>query len=600
MLGRTLRQLTSWLRASRRDGATKDSEQRILIVHNTDDEYAAGFHENAATCLRYCRLPFDSWDITNRADEPSLHRYSCILLCTEFLQVLDARTVERLRDYVRRGGGLGVVYRGWNPDLRELLGVEQAVDWPEFVVENDVGIEFMTDAFDGFEGLCLSTDEISGHVPYDMVPMQDATVLARNAGGRPLAWLRAEGAGRVLYWNSTILAEPMTRGLLVQTIACVQSKAVLPIANVGLIQVDDFPPPPLDALPEPAATEFPGATADHYYYDIWHRDMLNEAAAFGITYSYFAVLDYTDSEHVAADTATIDTSTISDDLPEFFNAAAAEMAMQSGELGFHGHSHRPLLIEHWGSADAMRDALARARRIWLRWQGRAPSSFVPPNNEYDRPGAEALAATFPELEAICGTYLQGDFERGGNREFGPEPWAQQLYAVPRATSGYELTSIGHFEMASQVATFGVWTHFVHPDDVFDTPEANPEAGGWRNPQSRFWRAPGDDGKVGLLTQFSAWLGLVDARYPWLRYMDTRSAVRVLKAYFDSRFHIRFGIDRVRVDAHPGAFFHVRVNDASRINPVGIRNAWLIGAVEREGYALYTFEASNAEVEIEFV
>lgn len=570
-----------------------------MIVHNSDDEYATGVRENALACLRYCRIPSDSWDIVNRATEPALHRYSCILLCTEFLHVLDTRAVNRLRDYVRLGGGVAVVYRGWNRDLRDLFGVETADDWPGFATDDDAGLEFMTDDFDGFEGLRVPPEDLSGHVPFDFVPMPDVTVLARNASGRPLAWWRAEGAGRVVYWNSAILAEPLARGLLVQSIACVQSKAVLAIANIGLIQIDDFPPPPLDALPEPAASEFPGASADAFYYDIWHRDMLATAAAYGVTYSYFAVLDYTDSAPAGA-VATLESAPDADELPEFFNAAAAERAMQTGELGFHGYSHRPLLLEHWGSAAAMRQALERARRIWLRWQASPPRAFVPPNNEYDQAGAEALAAVFPELETICGSYLQGDFERGENREFGPEPWAPNLYAVPRATSGYEMTPVIQFEMASQLATFGVWTHFVHPDDVFDTPNASPEAGDWRNPDARYWRALADDGRPGLLTRFQDWLTLVKTRYPWLRYSDTRSALPVLKAHFDERFDSQIGVDRVVVKARPGAHFHVRVNDGSRVNPVGIAGAVLIATAQRAGYALYTFETSAGEVEIEFV
>lgn len=597
MLGQAFRQLKSWLQGSEVGQDVSELQQRVLVVHNADDAYAVGLYENVLTSLRYCRLASDSWDIMDRAGEPLLHGYTCVLLCTEFLQNLDVRMVNGLRDYVRRGGGLAVVYRGWNPDLRELFGIEQGSEWPEFSLNDDAGIEFTTNTFHGFENLRLSGDEISGHVPYDILPVQDAMVLARNARGRPVAWLRAEGAGRVLYWNSTILAEPVARGLIVQAIAGVQPKAVLPIANIGLIHVDDFPPSAMDVLPEPAATEFPDATADDFYYGIWHADMLATAAEYGITYTYFAILDYTDA--IPDREPGPDASRAADDIPEFFNAQQAELAMRFGELGFHGYCHRPLLAEHWESAESMKGALALARRIWLRWQDYPPVSYVPPGNEFDAAGATALAATFPELEAICSTYLQGDFHSGGMREFGPEPWAPALYGVPRATSGFELSPITRFEMTCQLATFGVWTHFVHPDDVFDTPGAYPGAAEWRNPHSRFWRANGDDGRSGMLAHFRDWLALVRTAAPWLRYMDTRSAVPRLKAYFESRFDARIGDRLVRIDAPPGSHFHIRVNDLSRLNPLGIRNATLLSQAAYDGYALYTFEATAAEVEIEF-
>ncbi len=593
-----LRRLWRKLPATQRTAEDKAAEQRILIICDVDDDHARKTRDNAVLALQSARLTFDTWAITGTFVAPGLDRYTCLLLCAENLYLLDSQSIQAISGFVAGGGGLVVIYRGWHRSLCGLFGIEQADRWPEFLMDGEDGLRFTDDLLPAFAGLCFGHDDISGHVPFNFVLLPSAKVFATSDGGRPLAWLNAFHRGRVLYWNSAILAEKSTRGLIVQSIGCVQDRAVLPIANIALIQIDDFPPFVEDPLREPAASEFPGATLKEFYRDIWHHDMLSLAQREGLVYSYFAIFNYGGASSDFELPGAVDPAS---SWVRNFDWDAGEQASRSGELGLHGYNHTPLLVERWGTSDAMSASLAACRQAWRAWRGvDLPHSYVPPNNEYDEAGVLALERHFPEIEAICGPYTGGTFERGGEREFGPEPWGNSLFAVPRATAGYEMDAGNRFEMASQMGTMGVWTHMLHPDDVFDTPEANPQGAEWRNPNTRYWRGEDAQGAVGLYPKFVEWIGFAKRTFPWLRYMDTRTAVPLLKSYLKSRFDVRFRRASVQLKADPGSFFQVRVNDLSRLNPAGISAADLVHADERDDFATYTFRMRDVEANIEFI
>ena len=326
--------------------------------------------------------------------------------------------------------------------------------------------------------------------------------------------------------------------------------------------------------------------------------MLELGKEFGITYSYFCIMNYEDiellPEHLQSG------GDLSDLAPHFDWTEAAEIA-DSGELGLHGFSHRPLLLEYWKSAADMQRTVAVCRRIWTdRHDAPLPTSFVPPNNEYDQCCTQALTEYFPEITAICSTYGHGQFSRGGDREFGPEPWAPGLFAIPRSTSGMEMIAENRLEMVSQLETMGVWTHFVHPDNSFDTPQSHPDETSWRNPLSRSWRATNQDGQAGLLHAFRDWLSFVKQHFPWLRFVSTCDAVSLLRSHLNLNFQVRYGENRILIASQPGIYFRLRSNAPSRINPAGISNAELIDIDEHDRFAVYTFRSTAAEVELDLI
>ncbi len=575
--------------------------QRVLSIGDSADRYAALIRENVAWALFYARMDHHHIDVSEDATLPDLSRFSAIVLCMEALHRLDQTWLDGIRRFVTLGGGLAVVYRGWNAALSDLFGISSQSGPPDFVADEVEGLFFPSDLLPGFHNLRLTPAEISGHTSYDLKPHQDATVLATSSGGRPLAWLTRFGEGRVIFWNTVILGEKRARGLIVQSIAAVQRMSVLTVANVATLQIDDFPPEMFEQTLEPIASEYGGMDNLTFYDRIWYADMVSLAQEHGLRYTWLTVFDYDDTvpPHALEFEPDGKRKPAASKMP--FNSAAAQSAAHAGEMGLHGYNHFPLLLDLWRTSDQMIRALNSAAVEWrASGLGPLPTTYVPPNNEYDEVGAIALSRTFPEMRAICGLFGSGDVQRGGNREFGPEPWNPDLFCLPRATSGYELSDITRFVLASQIGTMGVWTHFLHTDDVYETPDNFPNRQGLRNARSLPWRVDENGEKTGLFHRFEAGMEFVCSTFPWLNFVETRDALPILKAHLKNEVHVGFGSKTIVIRSTYPSWFQLRINDGRQLNPVGLSNAEIMDVQRGRTFTQYTLRSTKPDVRLEMI
>ncbi|MDA4847039.1 DUF2194 domain-containing protein [Hoeflea poritis] len=571
------------------------AEQLVLIVWDSRDAYSEKTYRNACAALEYAHVRCAGFDLGGSRHAPSLSDYSCVFLCAERLQQCSWPLLQELRRLVSSGGGLAVLFRGWNRHLSDILGVDCDDEWPVFRQGAPGGLKFVSDLLPALNGLELSDDDVSGHTPYDFAPGEDATVLVRDSADRPLAWLSAFQKGRAVFWNTSVLAHKDMRGLIVQSLALVQSVSVTASVNVGLIQVDDFPPPLMSELPAAFAEANPGLTPIAFYRDVWLADMIELAHRHALRYSCFAIDDYD---------AGIDTGRNGGHSDEAEGRLGKRLARYSeslagaegaiAEIGLHGHNHTPPLLSNWKTRDAM---LAGFKACRAQWQAHAglepPVSYVPPNNEYDRDGLEALCAAFPEIEAVCGLYTAGRFEAGGDREFGPEPWNHRLFCIPRMSSGFDMPAFTRFQAISQLLTMGAWTHFFHPDDVFDVEDDSEAREGLRNVDNRPWRANPECGEQGLFDRFSDWLHALRAQFPWLRFCSTREALERFRAFQDARMTVHFGPSGVAASCTGPLLVHLRVNDLRQVNPVSVENAEIVHISKGADFTTYTLQTSDA-------
>lgn len=571
------------------------------MISDSADHYAGPIKNNVSRAFSCARLDLQCFDMSEPSNWPDLNDFSALVFCTEALQKLDQRQIDSIRRFVSLGGGLAIVYRGWNVALADLFGVTSDTTWPDLVVGETEGLCFQSDIFPGFDGLQLTHNEISGHTAYDLAPNPDATILANSFCGRPLAWLTRFGEGRVIYWNSVVLSEKNARGLIVQTVAAVQAVSVIPIANIAALQIDDFPPEMFEQTLDPIASEYEGMNNLAFYDQIWFADMVSLARKHDLRYTWLAVFDYDDSvppNELEFDSNGKRQSAINK-IP--INAAAAQSAANEGELGLHGYNHFPLLLDSWETSDQMVIALKASATEWqANGLGALPTTYVPPNNEYDKSGALALSRVYPKMEAICGLFGGGDFERGGNREFGPEPWNPNLFCFPRATSGYELIGLTRFALASQIGTMGVWTHFLHTDDVYETPENFPDGVNLRNELSHPWRVDKDGQKSGLFHRFEEGIEFVRATYPWLNFVETREALPILKSHLKNEIRVLFGSNAVSLTSTQPSYFQIRINDGRHLNPVGLSNAEIVDVQHGTDSTLYTLRSTKSEVHVEII
>jgi hypothetical protein len=115
----------------------------------------------------------------------------------------------------------------------------------------------------------------------------------------------------------------------------------------------------------------------------------------------------------------------------------------------------------------MEAALRKAREEMQRVLGKGvvPRVYAAPNNLVQKVGKEAVRATFPEITAIATQYLDEDVILG--QEFGPDPDVKGVTDIPRISSEHFVGPDAAREMLDALVSPGVFSHFVHPDDIFD-------------------------------------------------------------------------------------------------------------------------------------
>lgn len=574
-------------------------EQRILVAHNSTDAYGEKTYANAIWALDYARLNHDDLDLANVDAWPHLGQYSALLFVTELVSGIDETQTQQISDYVADGGGLAVAYRAWSPNLAPLFGIVAEAEYPE-LVEGEGGLQFHTDLFPGVKGLVLSKSTVSNLSSFQVGLRPDAQVLVTSGTGRPIVWLYRHGQGRVLYWNTVFLTEKEARGFIVQSVLSVQGLGVLPIANFATIQIDDFPSAVSTEKIEPVKTEY-DMTLLEFYDKVWFPAMMDIARRHGIVYTFLLPFNYNDLVAPPFNFREWEHAEIEvDDQRLFYSIYVSHLAAQEHELGFHGYNHVSLTLENWLSEENMVMALREASKRW-EWDnlGSQPIAYVPPNNIYDAAGARALTQAFPSLKVLAGIYT-GRFEDGGNREFEAEPWNPQLFDIPRVTFGYNLTSRYRYAMISELGMMGIWTHFMHPDDVVHTPENYPYSPYHRNPNYWPWRGDYTEEENGFYYRFLHWLDFVETYYPWLRYVRTDESYDILRTHLENQVTVDLKPHEVVLHTTTPTYFQVRINDGRRVYLNDLQGAQFVHVYHGEGYTLYTLRGVEEEVHLKLL
>lgn len=93
------------------------------------------------------------------------------------------------------------------------------------------------------------------------------------------------------------------------------------------------------------------------------------------------------------------------------------------------------------------------------------TTYVPPSNYLSEEGQQVVLRTVPTVTTISGLYLP---EMGVNalvQEFEEEE--DGSISVPRITSGFAMDGYNELVAAHELMLHGVFSHFIHPDDVLD-------------------------------------------------------------------------------------------------------------------------------------
>lgn len=581
--------------------AGKTKQQKILIVCHSLDGFGMEAVNNLCVVIAQAKIGYEIMDLGNNGPWPGLDRYSAVLLCTEMLEEIRTETALELSRYVKDGGGLFVAFRGWHGVIADMAGVSPQDEVPAFCSPGAGGLTFVDELFPGTDGLRITDEHWQFEhcqlaIPDDDLA-RDCIVFVRGNQGEPIAWYREYGKGRVVFWNSVVLAGRIMRGFALQSLLLVMQVGSARILGAGMIQIDDFPPASSNQCASDAGPSFSNSTCDEFYAEAWLPDLMRLRTRHGLQYSCYAIINYHDIDTTGSSGTgqlgdMMETGDLANRLARFRNH------LPDLEMGFHGYNHEPMTTDTWQDLSIVKRKLAQAREMWMQHlPGKMPVSYVPANNWYHKDHLNLIAQAFPEITSVCSLYSTGDPSMGEAREFGYEPWNEKLICLPRESCGYILGPKEKLMLLSQMAGMGSWTHFIHPDDVFDVvPDGEPGIH-VRNPAKRFWRETTKAGQKGMLHEFEYWISFVTEQFPWFDFLTTSKLEKRCRDLVMDRVDTYQGQSMVKITAQSKGRYFIRLREDSHLRSTG--SGKILDCRQVVGGKLYVVECRNGTTVFRF-
>ncbi|MDO6604152.1 DUF2194 domain-containing protein [Arenibacter palladensis] len=487
----------------------------------------------------YTKLPYQNIPL-RKFNETGDISMTTRVLCVLDTYVLNDAAIDSIMRFVAKGGTLFLTKK--NTDLRVAFFQGIKPDANLKIDSTSYGLRFIEPVLPGLKGEIYELEKSvhKGLARDNFSDKISVLATAANHPDFPVIIKNEIGLGRVILFNSDIKMSKGYRGLMfAQTLLGLEG-IPYPVANVSTIFLDDYPSPLYNIRKEPIKSEMNLTIAD-FVTDVWWPDMKALAKKENIKYTAYVTFDYN------ANITPPFTFREWDKYKMDKNVNGVEQTKSSWlgrdvyntghELGFHGYNHVSLLKENWPQDEFIVTALNTAVKKWKTIGfNELPISYVPPSNYIDSFGLAKLQEGIPSIRYIQSTYM-GDFEEGGNREFDPEPYNDYFFNYPRISSGYFLEPKSIWAIESLYLFTGIWTHFVHPDDVYQIPsDENSETASdfdYRNKWKMNWHSY--KGKRGMLDRFKYDLEEFRKRHPMVRYLNATESSNIVKdwryAYF---------------------------------------------------------------------
>lgn len=547
---------------------------KVLLVHDSPWE------ESKDCRLQILKAAFRRAHIayTKVAPQDNLvslvSEHTHVLLCLEYETLLNPENADAIRSGIEKGAGLIVLAPYWDTILAPLMGLDQHGERPKLADCEELA-HCVEDFLPGLKGLTL---KVCGEY-MDVVP-EDVFAFMISDTGRPMAWCSAYGKGRAVTFNSDLCSYDWAPGFIVEALLRSQEYSIRPLANVAVVQIDDFPAAVPTGYREPVASRY-SLPMIEFYRRIWLPDMLNLARRHEIPYTFLIPFNYDAGMTPPFDFYEWNAVKLEGDAMPFGVRISRELASDH-ELGLHGYNHQPFVKHCWKDESCMRSSL---QAVLAQWQadalGPLPRTYVPPGNEYDETTVRVLAEECPTLTSIC-AFINEHPLLGLDHDFGPEPWNPNLFSMPRNTAGYIRSDYLTLGMLSLLSSMGVWCHMLHPDDITDTPQNFPNSEFTnRNSRMQDWRSDMTSSLRGLYEELEEWIGFTKSHYSWLRFMRSRDAVASLKIYTESDITVSRDCRTLTVSGNGTGYFEL-VTDVTEdrdpvigpeIEIVSVTNTW---------------------------
>ncbi len=461
-----------------------------------------------------------------------LRQFTCIGL---FLKDAGQLTPELFSPFLAEGGSLASFIGGFFPTFAPLFKAT-----PIDLSQVDYATGYNIKAGFAFSEGAVIRNEITPWTTGNITPAAGAVILGTDSGGSiPLVWSGQVEKGRVIVWNWNGFLGGNLMGLIVESFLYIRPVGAALTLGFGHIFIDDWPLPMYNTVKQPIST-----TDTEFYTTVWWPEMKEILESRNIPYSTYLIFNY---NAIVEPPFTGSEFFIADNMSSLRMAQA--LLAEGSEMSFHGYNHMSLTREKtevnlakWPSVENMIASLEQGRNTWIRLFGEhtLPFAYVAPNNIISEDGAVALHKVFPSIKIISALHWGIGEER--YTPIGPHPILPEVYYLPRITYGYQDTRIIRELVVSGMNGPGIFSHFIHPDDVYDP-----------------YRSDGKDWPQ-LKREFQQVLDYVRVHYPWLSWLSIRDAHKRLLEYDNVRCTFTWQNQTLTVTAQPGILFRVRPNN----------------------------------------
>jgi hypothetical protein len=527
----------------RRYAEVQDSDQP-LVEYLADLEYkpSVEYKQHFRKMCDYTKIPFRSHNIKTWGKNPEIAT-STRVLCVLDTKMLPQAAFNKIFEFVASGGTLFIPFASEDRRLGFLLGFKPEA---EFTTDSkSAGYYFTSPVIPGMQDVPYN-DPIT-HFGYETKNFSTGIKVLATATNNKNYYLMTEnaiGKGKVVFYNTSVIFEKIERGLLFSGMVKGLEGIPYPVVNVATMFLDDFPSPLYNIKLEPIKSEM-DLTVTDFVKDVWWPDMIALAKKYDMKYAAMIAFDYKnkvfppfifdqwEENKLKTKTGIVP---VSDHLVR--NVASA-----GHELAFHGYNHVSLEKKLWKNPEFIVTALKAVQKKWeISKFGPMPVTYVPPSNIIDKDGVRLLKKGMPSLKFMCSLYL-GELESGGDREFDFDPFNKDFFDYPRISDGFYLANDKKFSHQALYVYTGIWTHFVHPDDVYQILNPFPKSSGGydlRNLKGLGWRKTKGTNES-LLGEFDQYLANMVKMYPHMRFLDANYGATLTNDWRASRYeHQRSG------------------------------------------------------------
>ncbi len=503
---------------------TKSNEAPLVIFIGNGNPASNQSFKQLEAVGDYAKIPLKYQKISHLKTIGELPETAKVV-CLDESYALNQQSLDSLLSFVAKGGHLVLTNISYDPRMSYLMGLDLGANFRDLV--KGTGYYFDVELIPGLKHASIEQGDHKG-MPLSSFETRGVEILATSSSNRsyPLILAVKRGNGRVILHNTEASFSKDTRGLLFSLVLQGLESIPYPVANVASIHLDDFPAPLYDIYKEPVKTNM-NLTFKQYVDQIWWPDMKKLADEHNIVYTAFPAFDYRNRTNppFSFKEWQLNKSRVAGAEMDLSSLLVRDVTKNGHEIGLHGYNHVSLTKENWKNNNYIVPAFEAVKKKWATdGFGALPTAYVPPSNIIDSVGLFHLNKAMPELKYMMSTYL-GDFEEGGDREFGPDPWNNGFFDFPRISSGYDLDENVIFDIYSTFLYTGIWTHFVHPDDVFQIPDESNLAvkGGYdfRNSRGLPWHS--SKGKIGLLDKLNMSLTDFKKLFPFTRFLGGTQA-----------------------------------------------------------------------------